>query len=229
MTAEVPHSKENLLLTHSSTSPHSSIRPVSPGALYSRKVTLDGEEVSLQIQDTPCVALQVTNGGREAAAMFPAQQSDVKRTSGWKQWNVNTLWKRLNTETKGFNKSTGERMKRNKVAKSTQIKLGSERTIRQNNDCVKISSHFLSFGANVNQMSCCNRESLGEANYSGRPKMLKSLQYDSMFGAEGSLWYCFAPMLLHVCLFSPSLFLKYGPLVPNIPHLKAQCVRFSYI
>ncbi|XP_061816869.1 ras-like protein family member 11A-like isoform X2 [Nerophis lumbriciformis] len=28
------------------------------GALYSRKVTLDGEEVSLQIQDTPCVALQ---------------------------------------------------------------------------------------------------------------------------------------------------------------------------
>uniref|UniRef100_A0A668TX46 small monomeric GTPase n=1 Tax=Oreochromis aureus TaxID=47969 RepID=A0A668TX46_OREAU len=32
------------------------------GALYSRKVMLDGEEVSLQIQDTPCVALQV-NGG----------------------------------------------------------------------------------------------------------------------------------------------------------------------
>uniref|UniRef100_A0A3P8T807 small monomeric GTPase n=1 Tax=Amphiprion percula TaxID=161767 RepID=A0A3P8T807_AMPPE len=31
---------------------------VSAGALYSRKVTLDGEEVSLQIQDTPCVALQ---------------------------------------------------------------------------------------------------------------------------------------------------------------------------
>uniref|UniRef100_A0A3B5LVD8 small monomeric GTPase n=1 Tax=Xiphophorus couchianus TaxID=32473 RepID=A0A3B5LVD8_9TELE len=29
------------------------------GALYSRKVTMDGEEVSLQIQDTPCVALQV--------------------------------------------------------------------------------------------------------------------------------------------------------------------------
>ncbi|XP_037832457.1 ras-like protein family member 11A-like isoform X3 [Kryptolebias marmoratus] len=28
------------------------------GALYSRKVSLDGEEVSLQIQDTPCVALQ---------------------------------------------------------------------------------------------------------------------------------------------------------------------------
>ncbi|XP_036072554.1 ras-like protein family member 11A-like isoform X4 [Oryzias melastigma] len=28
------------------------------GALYSRKVTLDGEEVSLQVQDTPCVALQ---------------------------------------------------------------------------------------------------------------------------------------------------------------------------
>ncbi|XP_040037248.1 ras-like protein family member 11A-like isoform X2 [Gasterosteus aculeatus] len=28
------------------------------GALYSRKVALDGEEVSLQIQDTPCVALQ---------------------------------------------------------------------------------------------------------------------------------------------------------------------------
>uniref|UniRef100_A0A3Q2CYG1 small monomeric GTPase n=1 Tax=Cyprinodon variegatus TaxID=28743 RepID=A0A3Q2CYG1_CYPVA len=31
---------------------------VSAGALYSRKVTMDGEEVSLQIQDTPCVALQ---------------------------------------------------------------------------------------------------------------------------------------------------------------------------
>uniref|UniRef100_A0A3Q2PXA2 small monomeric GTPase n=1 Tax=Fundulus heteroclitus TaxID=8078 RepID=A0A3Q2PXA2_FUNHE len=40
---------------------HSSLRPdlfVSAGALYSRKVTMDGEEVSLQIQDTPCVALQ---------------------------------------------------------------------------------------------------------------------------------------------------------------------------
>lgn len=35
---------------------------LSAGALYSRKVTLDGEEVSLQIQDTPCVALQVTFG-----------------------------------------------------------------------------------------------------------------------------------------------------------------------
>lgn len=78
-------------------------------------------------------------------------------------------------EIKGFNKSTGERIKRNKVAKSTQIKLGSERTIRQNNYCVKISSDFLSFGATMNQMSYCNRESLGEANYSGRPKVLKSL------------------------------------------------------
>lgn len=29
------------------------------GALYSRKITLDGEQVSLQVQDTPCVALQV--------------------------------------------------------------------------------------------------------------------------------------------------------------------------
>ncbi|XP_028330669.1 ras-like protein family member 11A-like isoform X2 [Gouania willdenowi] len=28
------------------------------GALYSRKVTMEGEEVSLQIQDTPCVSLQ---------------------------------------------------------------------------------------------------------------------------------------------------------------------------
>lgn len=111
--------------------------------------------------------------------------------------------KRLNTEIKGFNKSTGERIKRNKVAKSTQIKLESERTIRQNNYCVKISSHFLSFGANVNQMSYCNGVSLGGANYSGRPKMLKSLQYDCMFGAEGSLWYCFAPMLLQVLFVSP--------------------------
>uniref|UniRef100_A0A3B3R5F2 small monomeric GTPase n=1 Tax=Paramormyrops kingsleyae TaxID=1676925 RepID=A0A3B3R5F2_9TELE len=29
------------------------------GALYSRKISLDGEVVSLQVQDTPCVALQV--------------------------------------------------------------------------------------------------------------------------------------------------------------------------
>ncbi|KAJ3585075.1 hypothetical protein NHX12_013797 [Muraenolepis orangiensis] len=28
------------------------------GALYSRKLSLEGEEVSLQVQDTPCVALQ---------------------------------------------------------------------------------------------------------------------------------------------------------------------------
>lgn len=49
---------------------HSSACPplsFSTGALYSRKVTLEGEEVSLQIQDTPCVALQVTNGGTEKA------------------------------------------------------------------------------------------------------------------------------------------------------------------
>uniref|UniRef100_A0A8C6TRD1 small monomeric GTPase n=2 Tax=Neogobius melanostomus TaxID=47308 RepID=A0A8C6TRD1_9GOBI len=32
------------------------------GALYSRKVTLDVEEVSLQIQDTPCVSLQDDEG-----------------------------------------------------------------------------------------------------------------------------------------------------------------------
>lgn len=47
--------------------------PPSPGALYSRKVTLDGEEVSLQIQDTPCVALQVTNGHKGAARTFAAE------------------------------------------------------------------------------------------------------------------------------------------------------------
>uniref|UniRef100_A0A672T4U5 RAS-like, family 11, member A n=1 Tax=Sinocyclocheilus grahami TaxID=75366 RepID=A0A672T4U5_SINGR len=29
------------------------------GALYSRKINLDGEQVSLQVQDTPCVSLQV--------------------------------------------------------------------------------------------------------------------------------------------------------------------------
>ncbi|XP_026864528.2 ras-like protein family member 11A-like isoform X2 [Electrophorus electricus] len=28
------------------------------GALYSRKISLDGEQVSLQVQDTPCVSLQ---------------------------------------------------------------------------------------------------------------------------------------------------------------------------
>lgn len=37
----------------------------SLGALYSRKVTLEGEEVSLQIQDTPCVALQVMKTGTQ--------------------------------------------------------------------------------------------------------------------------------------------------------------------
>lgn len=52
---------------HSSTCPTLSF---STGALYSRKVTLEGEEVSLQIQDTPCVALQVTNGGTEAAHRY---------------------------------------------------------------------------------------------------------------------------------------------------------------
>lgn len=46
---------------------------VSVGALYSRKVTLDGEEVSLQIQDTPCVALQVTRGKVPTAGVFPSQ------------------------------------------------------------------------------------------------------------------------------------------------------------
>lgn len=56
----------------------------SPGALYSRKVTLDGEEVSLQIQDTPCVALQVTYGGAEEAAVFPSQLDVMNRTCGWK-------------------------------------------------------------------------------------------------------------------------------------------------
>lgn len=49
---------------HSSTCPPLSF---STGALYSRKVTLEGEEVSLQIQDTPCVALQVTSGSTETA------------------------------------------------------------------------------------------------------------------------------------------------------------------
>uniref|UniRef100_A0A6Q2WYX2 small monomeric GTPase n=1 Tax=Esox lucius TaxID=8010 RepID=A0A6Q2WYX2_ESOLU len=29
------------------------------GALYSRKISIDGEQVSLQVQDTPCVSLQV--------------------------------------------------------------------------------------------------------------------------------------------------------------------------
>lgn len=31
----------------------------SLGALYSRKINIDGEQVSLQVQDTPCVSLQV--------------------------------------------------------------------------------------------------------------------------------------------------------------------------
>ncbi|XP_040037247.1 ras-like protein family member 11A-like isoform X1 [Gasterosteus aculeatus] len=55
------------------------------GALYSRKVALDGEEVSLQIQDTPCVALQVNppdGGGRPAHASIPeASGSVMSRTS----------------------------------------------------------------------------------------------------------------------------------------------------
>lgn len=65
----VPCSRGNAAIdpAHSSTHPPLSF---STGALYSRKVTLEGEEVSLQIQDTPCVALQVTNGGTEAARRF---------------------------------------------------------------------------------------------------------------------------------------------------------------
>lgn len=31
----------------------------SPGALYSRKFTIDGEQISLQVQDTPFVSLEV--------------------------------------------------------------------------------------------------------------------------------------------------------------------------
>lgn len=30
-----------------------------PGALYSRKFTIDGEQISLQVQDTPFVSLEV--------------------------------------------------------------------------------------------------------------------------------------------------------------------------
>lgn len=32
-----------------------------PGALYSRKFTIDGEQISLQVQDTPFVSLEVTH------------------------------------------------------------------------------------------------------------------------------------------------------------------------
>ncbi|KAF3837382.1 hypothetical protein F7725_004846 [Dissostichus mawsoni] len=45
------------------------------GALYSRKVTLDGEEVSLQIQDTPCVALQ-----DDAEGLYCQEQINSYRT-----------------------------------------------------------------------------------------------------------------------------------------------------
>lgn len=33
--------------------------PSPPGALYSRKFTIDGEQISLQVQDTPFVSLEV--------------------------------------------------------------------------------------------------------------------------------------------------------------------------
>lgn len=51
---------------------------LSAGALYSRKVTLDGEEVSLQIQDTPCVALQVAHGNRDISRVKSRLQRSKK-------------------------------------------------------------------------------------------------------------------------------------------------------
>lgn len=55
----------------------------STGALYSRKVTLEGEEVSLQIQDTPCVALQVTNGRRRSGPRMSRGQKKARRCFCW--------------------------------------------------------------------------------------------------------------------------------------------------
>ncbi|TNN37473.1 Ras-like protein family member 11A-like [Liparis tanakae] len=63
-------------LIPSSPHPFISSPSFSPGALYSRKVTLDGEEVSLQIQDTPCVALQ-----DEADGLYCQEQ--INRSIYW--------------------------------------------------------------------------------------------------------------------------------------------------
>lgn len=46
------------------------------GALYSRKISLDGEQVSLQVQDTPCVALQ-----EEAEGLYCQEQ--INRSIYW--------------------------------------------------------------------------------------------------------------------------------------------------
>uniref|UniRef100_A0A8C6TMW2 small monomeric GTPase n=1 Tax=Neogobius melanostomus TaxID=47308 RepID=A0A8C6TMW2_9GOBI len=52
------------------------------GALYSRKVTLDVEEVSLQIQDTPCVSLQVGNkSDLLRARQVPAEEGETLAAS----------------------------------------------------------------------------------------------------------------------------------------------------
>ena len=53
----------SLPLSSTCLSLHLSVSPpvCLSGALYSRKLNLEGEEVSLQVQDTPCVALQVTH------------------------------------------------------------------------------------------------------------------------------------------------------------------------
>ncbi|KAM8899049.1 ras-like protein family member 11A-like isoform 2-T2 [Spinachia spinachia] len=53
------------------------------GALYSRKVALDGEEVSLQIQDTPCVALQVNP---VAPASIPEASRRVRNRTSMPTW-----------------------------------------------------------------------------------------------------------------------------------------------
>ncbi|XP_036379057.1 ras-like protein family member 11A-like [Megalops cyprinoides] len=46
------------------------------GALYSRKICLDGEQVSLQVQDTPCVSLQDDGEGLQC-------QEQINRSIYW--------------------------------------------------------------------------------------------------------------------------------------------------
>ncbi|XP_065145153.1 ras-like protein family member 11A-like isoform X2 [Paramisgurnus dabryanus] len=54
------------------------------GALYSRKINLDGEQVSLQVQDTPCVSLQ-----DDAEGLYCQEQ--INRSIYWADGYVTLL------------------------------------------------------------------------------------------------------------------------------------------
>lgn len=53
------------------------------GALYSRKINLDGEQVSLQVQDTPCVSLQVSPNHIPITSFCPSAKPSSKVVCPW--------------------------------------------------------------------------------------------------------------------------------------------------